>query len=111
MADLTPGATYIVKHDGLAHFVKGDEVPSGTFDDEQLVRLLDLGAIEEIEVEPSPIEMQLLRANVPHLRAGEPLPKKQADEARPTTGNAVVDEAIGATPEFTGPTAKAPKAK
>lgn len=41
---------YVVLHDSLGGmFAKGDMVPSGTYDDEQLARLVGLGAIEAVD--------------------------------------------------------------
>lgn len=46
---------YVVKHDSIGGvFSKGDVIPHGTYDDEQLARLVGLGAIEPVDELPEP---------------------------------------------------------
>lgn len=40
---------YVAVHDGVGVFTKGQVIPNGTYDDEQLARLVGLGAIEPFD--------------------------------------------------------------
>lgn len=72
---------YVVMHDGVGVFSKGQVIPNGTYDDEQLARLVGLGAIAPFD--PPGTEFE----------DGEPLPSDVEDAlrgVRPTSPSSLV---------------------